>query len=290
MTGEVSVEECPLCKSSRAVVVYWRTVKARAWQLRRCADCGLHFTYPRPNLDDIRGFYSQEYHQELTTHGASEVAFGAKFERYVRTIKAHFSGGRVLDIGCSTGLFPRRLRDAGFDAEGLEINPRTADWGSKHFGIRIHTGTIEEFPEREQVFDLVTMTDALEHTENPLQTLTHVNRMVRPGGGMFITFPDILAIKSRYHYLLWKVWGRDWLWSTCHIPGHTWEFTEAIAVRCFEQAGFKVIDFRRAEADGDVDNLTGKLSWLELPMLPLRLGSVARHLGTQMEFLLRKIS
>src|SRR5512142_2262191 len=102
---------CPLCQGPECRRIWQREAKGRHWQLRHCSSCGLHFTYPYPTIDDIHTFYSQDYHHDLLVAGASERLFGEKFDRYVRAIRTHYTSGRSLDIGCSTGLLPKRLKD-----------------------------------------------------------------------------------------------------------------------------------------------------------------------------------
>ena len=230
--------------------------------------------------------YRGEYHAELLNDEADDRAFGGKFFRYVNTIRPFFPSGRALDIGCSTGLFPRMMRDCGYRAEGLEVNAQTAQWGVTHYGLCIHTGTLEQFSISNGPYDLITMTDVLEHTEDPLRSLGLVNGLLKMDGGAMVTFPDICSVKSRYYRWLAVLTRREWVWTTCSVPHHTWEFTKRIALQCFAKTGFSVISFGRSESLHD--GFTGRLALLEMPVRPLSIPFLARRFGTQMEFLLRK--
>jgi hypothetical protein len=115
-----------------------------------------------------------------------------------------------------------------------------------------------------------------------------VNGLLRMGGGVMVTFPDIRSMKSRYYQWLAALTRREWVWTTCSIPHHTWEFTERIAVRCFAESGFSVVRFDRSENRDD--GFTGRLALLSMPVKPLSLPILARRFGTQMEFLLKKVA
>ena len=273
---------CPLCGAG-AKLIFSRNFRGRDWWLARCG-CGLRFTYPLPTLEDIVGFYTTDYHRNLTE--GDDQLFLPKFQHYLRIMAPYFSSGRGLDVGCATGLFPSLLRERGFDAEGLEVNPHTAAWGSRHYGVPIAVGTFETFDRPPGSFDFISMTDVVEHTLDPLATLRKINTLLSFGGGALISFPDINSPKSRYYRLMARVFGRDWLWTTCHIPQHTWEFTNSVATRCFNAAGFSILWFGRSEHNDEA--LKGRLTPLALPVRALAMPALAGRVGTGMTFLLRK--
>ena len=277
---------CPSCGSDRTERLYRKRL-GRDWFLAHCQDCGQHFTDPHPTLEDMSSFYSGNYHQELLSRDGSIAAFGAKFERYITWMKRWVKPGRALDIGCSTGLFSYLLKQHGFDAEGLELNAATAEFGRREFGIRISNQPLESAEYEPGSFRLISMTDVLEHSLHPRSALERVNTLLEPGGFALITFPDIQSIESRYFRALARLAKRDWLWQTCHVPQHTWEFTRPTAEALFRKAGFRVVAFRRNHLILDEER-EPLMRWLYLPSRLLTLGPLARGFGTQMEFLLQK--
>ena len=94
------------------------------------------------------------------------------------------TGGRaLLDVGAHAGRFLRLARGAGWDAEGLELNPKTAAYAAQVSGAPVHQGNIHTFtPAR--CYDAVTLTDVLEHVPRPLDVLgapAHVSLSPRAG-------------------------------------------------------------------------------------------------------------
>ena len=146
---------------------------------------------------------------------------------------------------------------------------------------------MDECPIESSSLNLVFLTDIVEHTPNPIEFLQLVADRMAVGGVALVTFLDIRSIGSLYWYMLSRLTGRPWIWRTCHIPLHTWEFTPVVARRCFGAAGFSVLDYRRRQPHS---NRSGdlRLRLLEAPARLLQFEPFARLFGTQMEFILQK--
>ena len=288
MAASATTATCPMCGSASVTITATKEEDGQRWSLARCGKCGLHFTDPQPTPDYLAKRYSGDYHQDLRVPGGTEKAFGAKYQRYADWLVPHLKpGARVLDIGCATGGLVKLLRDRGFAAEGLELNPETAAWGSRHYDITIHNETLEACGFAPASFDAAILTDVLEHTLHPRDYLANVGRLLSRDGTVLVTFPDIRSIESRYYRTLAKLSGRPWLWRNLHIPLHIWEFTRPTAEACFRSAGFDVIAFRRDQVIEEPEK-SALMRLVSLPSRVLGVRGVARLLGTQMEFILRK--
>jgi 2-polyprenyl-3-methyl-5-hydroxy-6-metoxy-1,4-benzoquinol methylase len=278
---------CPLCKATTIEHLHDRSFQDFAWKLGHCRSCDLYFTDPKPTPEQMHRFYSGDFHAQLREPGASERAFGDRFRSYIDWIRDFVPSGRSLDVGCATGLLPAMLKEKGYQAEGIEFNPETARWGAENYGIPIRIGSLELLEGQKGCYDLITLTEVVEHTPEPVEFLQTVNRLLKDGGYALVTFPDITAPKSRYYQWMSKLTGRDWVFVTCHIPLHTWEFSHDTASATFAKAGFKIVGFRRREVDGE---LSGKHAVLTWPVKPFNIPALSKRFGTQMEFMIQKAS
>lgn len=284
-THKPSRTPCPLCGDAKTAQLFEKEFKNRTWHLSQCETCGIHFTDPQPTVDDMRLFYEGDYHAQLRQPEVAERIHGRKFLGYREWMLRYLGPGRSLDIGCATGLFVRLLKDAGFQAEGIEANSLSAEWGSRHYEVPIRQGLFDPSTSAEANFDLVTMCDVLEHTPHPLDYLRSLRGVINPGGHVFVTFPDIESIESRYFLFLSTALRRNWLWRNCHVPLHTWEFTPTTAERMFTQAGFEMVAFSRQTESA---SFGGAMAIFDLPTKLLAIPAVGGRFGTQMRFLLRK--
>lgn len=279
---------CPLCSSSSCTRIDGREKQGKTYTLVYCRGCGLYFANPPPLPEDIPHFYDGDYHCDLRRIDGTEAAFEEKFQSYKQGALEFVESGRSLDIGTATGLFPALMKEAGFDAEGLEYNSSSAEWGTAHFGITIRIGGVESLTDAtENAYDFISMTDVLEHTAHPLNALKTVARCLKPGGHMLITFPDIRSVDAQYRYFLGKVTGRKRVWKF-QCPLHVWEFSPQTARAMFALADLDVVGFRRS--NWGQDQLGGVMGGFTLPLRVLQWRPLATHFGSQMEFMLHRYS
>lgn len=101
--------------------------------------------------------------------------------------------GRVLDVGCGTGMLLRLLADrlprarllAGIDPAPNMV--RTAAAGGLDPRIRLSIGVAEHLPFGDGVFDLVTGTTSYDHWADQRRGLAECARVLRPGGALVLT-------------------------------------------------------------------------------------------------------
>src|SRR4051812_33310797 len=92
-------------------------------------------------------------------------------------------GARVLDLGAGDAPYRELFAHADY---------KTHDWAaSVHEGARDadYVGSADALPIDDASMDAVVCTQVLEHVPAPLAVLTEINRILRPGGSVFLTAP-----------------------------------------------------------------------------------------------------
>src|SRR5919112_2231454 len=85
--------------------------------------------------------------------------------------------GRVLDVGCGFGHFVRWAEDAGWDAWGYEPD----QWSRDH-AVCDSSQVVPTLADAPGPFDVITMWDVLEHSEDPLAFVRELAGHLAPGG------------------------------------------------------------------------------------------------------------
>jgi len=117
----------------------------------------------------------------------------------VLKITAALSKGRVLDIPCGQGALSERLRKQGFEIF-------CGDYDSDNYRIQgghFHRLDLNcNLPYKDKTFECVTSVEGIEHIENPHLLIREIARVLKDGGHLVITTPNIMNIKSRLYFLL----------------------------------------------------------------------------------------
>jgi SAM-dependent methyltransferase len=105
-------------------------------------------------------------------------------------------GTRILDLGCGTGELARYLAAAGLRVTGADISGEmlsravTADKHSAVDWVQLDPGWIA-LPFEPRTFDAVVASSVLEYVDEPGSVLRECARVLRPGGALLLTVPDM---------------------------------------------------------------------------------------------------
>lgn len=114
----------------------------------------------------------------------------------------NFSGlpkGKILDLGCGDGDYARRLKDLGFDVTAGDIDK--ARFRYKNEIEFKHCDITKEMPFADNTFDYVLLMEVVEHLRNPYTVISEINRIIKKGGSLIISTPNILSLKSRLRFM-----------------------------------------------------------------------------------------
>ena len=118
----------------------------------------------------------------------------------VERILGPLARGRLLDVPAGEGALASRLLKLGFDVRCCDLYPEIF----RVRGIEIKRGDLNtHLPYDDNEFDYITCIEGIEHIENPQQAIREFARLLRAGGHLVISTPNILNIEERFKWLLY---------------------------------------------------------------------------------------
>jgi 2-polyprenyl-6-hydroxyphenyl methylase/3-demethylubiquinone-9 3-methyltransferase len=114
----------------------------------------------------------------------------------LETIDGHGTpAGRVLDVGCGTGSLLERLAERGCSGVGIDLSPDSVALAAERLRaigaddrLEARVGSAYEPPEGP--YDLIALTDVLEHLEEPRACLRALRERLAPGGLLVVSTPN----------------------------------------------------------------------------------------------------
>jgi 2-polyprenyl-3-methyl-5-hydroxy-6-metoxy-1,4-benzoquinol methylase len=209
--------------------------------LVRCLNCDLIYQNPQLTIGELSNHYPKEYlpyrediRKEKSALRRLDQSYGlARTCR--RVIQHHPQTGRLLDVGCATGLFMNAMRQRGWEVTGVDLSPYAAQYARRNFNLEVEVGTIEDIAYASDTFDLVTLWDVLEHVPDPRATLKEIARVLKPEGMLALSLPNPVCIEARLFGSYWVGWDR---------PRHLHLFTPAVLARYLQDSGFELISLQ----------------------------------------------
>jgi 2-polyprenyl-3-methyl-5-hydroxy-6-metoxy-1,4-benzoquinol methylase len=109
----------------------------------------------------------------------------------------------LLDGGCSFGYGTRYLAEKSKNTYGIDVNKvHIAVASLRYKNIDFRFGALEKTDYESNFFDLVNLNDVLEHTNDKIQTLNEMYRVLKKGGEIIISTPHkgLFAFMDPYNY------------------------------------------------------------------------------------------
>jgi SAM-dependent methyltransferase len=209
----------------------------------RCRSCGSATLEAPPSSEALASLYPERYTFNGTEPRRSPVRaavaalewrlfYAPVYRRRVAIFRrlTRLRRGRVLEVGCGSGLLLVHLRDAGFEVEGVELSSADAAHGRERYGLSIREGLVESLPLERGRYDAVILVNVLEHILDPAGLMRRTYDVLRPGGCLVAGVP---VVDSTYARLFGARWG-----AVTEAPRHVSIPSFDGMLELFRRAGF----------------------------------------------------
>lgn len=246
---------CPVCRSERFHFFCLNGSRP----LKRCVDCSFVYASEIPPEDKViheyRKYYSTERRSLL--HWKQRLSYRWQ-RRIIRTLFLRRREIRILHVNAGEGLF-LELLDAHprFDTIGLEQNAHEWEQAREKL-LDIYQESVESLSLRDQMFDVIHAADRPGFYHNPERTCLEYQRLLAPGGLLFLSLPRMAKLPG---VLRGEAWGEI-------VTDQLWHFTANNAAIFLQRLGFRTHFVRVPREGSSVFVVASKqlnLEWEEIP-------------------------
>jgi SAM-dependent methyltransferase len=174
------VRACNICQSQSYPI--WQDKQYTAY---RCRNCGVAFLGPIPG--DPGNIFNEHYFRKWY------VGYYEGRKEYLKelwsVVEKYFSSpGKLLDVGCGTGIFLELMREKNAEVYGQDISPSAVSF-CRDRGFEVFEEPLPSSGIEEEAFDTITMWDVLAHLKDPMTYLNECRKILKPGGHLIIKTP-----------------------------------------------------------------------------------------------------
>ena len=188
--------------------------KSGNFRLVQCLVCDLIYQNPRLSNDELALYYPDSYvsyrkKKEDQTVVERVGANHAIQRQCARLIRHRTTPGRLLDIGCATGVFLHAMQEKGWEVHGVEPSEHAVAYAREQYELTTIThGVLADTRFPDGSFDVVTLWDVLEHVADPKAVLNEVYRILKPAGLLVISVPNPTSLDAYLFGSYWLGWER----------------------------------------------------------------------------------
>jgi len=222
-----------------------------------CRRCGtlVYLAEGRPGQftvdDDEHDYYGKQYwlqHQQVDLglndiHRRARADLSERALYWLDTLLKHRQPpARVMELGCAHGGFVALMRQAGFDAFGVEMSPWVVGFAQRTFGIPVRIGPVESLELAAASLDIIVLMDVLEHLPDPLGTMRRCLQLLAPDGMLLLQTPCFPQGQS----LAQLAGARDRFLEMLIPDEHIYLFSRQSVTELFARLGAAHVQFEAA--------------------------------------------
>src|SRR5436309_4963137 len=148
----------------------------------------LSMAKPMPGLHDTQAYEKLQ----ILAHGRTHRKVLEIFSRFPER-------GRLLEIPAGEGALAWQLGKLGYTVTAGDIDPSFFKVGSIPC---IYLDLNQKFPIEDDEYDFVSCIEGIEHLQDQFRFVRECHRVLRPGGRLVLSTPNILNLASRLKFLL----------------------------------------------------------------------------------------
>lgn len=194
------------------------------FSLFKCTRCGFMQTQPQLDKKEISKIYSLYYpRKKISKNEVLKAKRNLLNKKEIRRkglgATCHLKtrkGNKVLDVGSGIGTSLLEIESLGGEAWGIDPDSNAKRIASE-LNLKFHHGFLYDCPFPKKYFDLITLSQVLEHESDPIRLINECKKYLKPNGKIVLSVPNTDSFSR-------KILGKKWIhW---HIPYHLNHFNK----------------------------------------------------------------
>lgn len=205
---------CLLCNKEGVHRVRWYgiadeyqdLIKDKAWHAwYHCRTCDFYMSDNSETQKERRKIYRRYWEEDLRGTTVEDF-FSEVYSRQLKlnaerigwiTLQSPFDANtKILDVGSGYATFPYTFKRINQKIKCIEPEPTVAKFINNDLGMPCVQSFYDDY-ETDEKFSLITMSNVLEHFENPIEMLKKARGQLADGGSIYIEVPEA----SEFDYL-----------------------------------------------------------------------------------------
>ncbi|HVE57175.1 MAG TPA: class I SAM-dependent methyltransferase, partial [Pyrinomonadaceae bacterium] len=112
----------------------------------------------------------------------------------------------ALDVGCGAGWMLKRLKQVGWQVEGIEWDKTAAEVAAERTGAKVWAGDFREIDLPENKYHLIFLSHVFEHFNDPLGALKRFYELLASQGKLVMIYPNPESLDSKWFDRDWFAW------------------------------------------------------------------------------------
>ena len=244
-----TLEICPYCKSKDSFNILYKNNhnkeekinfectshnfhNYKQWKptLYKCKLCSLVFS------EHIGVKFEDNYKAVVDFAYLNQFKFKkTSFTLFLEKIKNHLNKNcTVLEIGAYYGVLGKLIQPLVKEYTGLELSKHASDYSKNNSNLNIINQSIKEHSKNNKKYDIIIMTDVIEHSDNPFELLSLIEKSLNKNGKLILSTFNFDSLFS-------KIMGKNYPWI---IPMHKYYFSNTTLKNALTESKLELFDIQ----------------------------------------------
>ncbi len=208
----------------------------------QCKSCNLVYLNPLPTQEDYVAMYPVSYQSEI------QVQANGAYKHLLEQINALSKGKKLLDYGCGNGRFVVEALAAGFQTTGTEFSPQLIQLLQEKIpAAQFHT--IEDFKQQTEKYDIIFLSNVLEHLSNPQEIMQMLYEKLEAEGLMVLEGPieHNFSLAANFRKTIFAIRKLIFKKQAQHVPYHIFYANAKNQKAFLEYLGLQTLSYQIEE-------------------------------------------